>query len=160
MLTQDRVKELFVYSPITGVMTRRIDWYKGKKGDVIGSRHNHGYLQARVDGRTYLIHRLAFLYMEGDMPEEVDHVNGKRDDNRWDNLRPCTKSTNALNSKRSSRNKSGAKGVHWCKRDNKWIAKIHIGGVSRKLGYFDSLDEAAELVQLVREEAHGEFARH
>lgn len=160
MLTQDRVKELFQYDPDTGIMTRRINWYKGKKGDVVGGRHNHGYLQTRVDGSTYLVHRLIFLYMEGYMPEEVDHVNGKRDDNRWENLRTCTKSTNALNSKRSTRNKSGVKGVHWCKRDKKWIAQIYVDGVSRKLGYFDSLDEATELVQLAREESHGEFARH
>ena len=160
MLTQERVKELFEYDPDTGVMIRRIDWYKGKEGDVIGGRHNHGYLQTRVDGSTYLLHRLAFLYMEGTMPGEVDHVNGKRDDNRWKNLRPCTKSTNALNSKRGTRNKSGVKGVHWCRRDKKWIAQIYVDGASRRLGYFDSLDEAAELVQLVREEAHGEFARH
>ena len=64
-----------------------------------------------------LLHRLAFLYMKGTIPEYVDHINRIRTDNRWLNLRACTSSENTLNKKLGT-NKSGFPGIypqkkHW-----------------------------------------------
>ena len=35
------------------------------------------------------------------------------------------------------------RGVGWCKREQKWQARIGVGGKSRSLGYFSDEDEAA-----------------
>jgi hypothetical protein len=53
----------------------------------------------KVLGKVYQAHRLAFLYQEGKFPlEEVDHINHKKDDNRWSNIRHATRVENSKNS--------------------------------------------------------------
>ena len=51
--------------------------------------------------------------MKGYEPEQVDHINRVRHDNRWINLREADQSRNRKNSKLNHNNKSGIKGVFW-----------------------------------------------
>ena len=93
MLTQDKLKELITYNPDTGIFIR-------KNGARAGTINNRNYERVSVSGINYLAHRLAFLYMTGEMPDEmVDHINGKTLDNRWCNLRKANKYQNAQNTK-------------------------------------------------------------
>ncbi len=83
-LTQERLKEVLSYNPETGIFTRN----PGIRGGEKVGTNSHGYVSIMVDGYLYQAHRLAWLYMEGYMPEqEIDHISRKRDDNRWCNLR-------------------------------------------------------------------------
>jgi hypothetical protein len=77
MLTQERLKELFNYDPVTGFFTRL---KRTSSNTIIGEKvggNINGYLRVSIDNKFYLLHRLAFLYMEGEFPIEfVDHIDG------------------------------------------------------------------------------------
>jgi len=144
MLTQARLKELLHYDPDTGIFTWK-DRCGGriKIGSVAGGPHIDGYQHIRVRGKRLLSHRLAFLYMSGAFPTlDVDHINHKRNDNRWVNLRVVNRRDNRRNSRVAAHNTSGTIGVSYHKRDKRWQAYItgHTG--RRHLGYFATLEEA------------------
>jgi hypothetical protein len=142
MLTQSRLKELFNYCPESGAFTRLASC-KGVKAGLSGSNDGKGYLLIRVDGKKYKSHRLAFLYMTGEFPpHDVDHVNGVRDDNRWENLHAATRSENCKNQKLYNTNKSGYMGVGWNKRAGKWHARYRISNKLHHLGYFADINDA------------------
>lgn len=159
-LTQERLKEFLEYNPKTGVFIRKITTSGNSKANsAAGSRHNKGYLRIMVDGKVYQAHRLAFLYMTGSTPEFVDHKNGLRDDNRWENLRAATATENMRNRKNHKNNSSGIPGVCWQKNRRKWQAHIKVDKKHIFLGYFTDLAEAAKVVSNAREVHFGEFAR-
>lgn len=160
-LTQARLKELLHYDPETGHFT----WLKTRNartapaGARAGATITPGYCQIKVDCRPYLAHRLAFLYMLGSFPAaEVDHINRIRSDNRWVNLRPATSRDNAGNKGLLRNNTSGHRGVSWHKVTGKWQVRGRCDGRGVQLGFFDSLEEAAEVSRKWREESFGEFA--
>jgi hypothetical protein len=121
---------------------------------VIGN----GYIVIPVDGKQYPAHRLAFLYCTGEMPEEIDHANGCRSDNRFANLRSCTRSQNNANRRSSGRNTSGYKGVTFSKANKAWIAAITVAGKHYYLGSFPDKTEAAKAYDKAAIEYFGEFA--
>jgi hypothetical protein len=106
---------------------------------------------------VYRAHRLAWILVHGaPIPDEIDHINCNRSDNRIANLRLATRSENAANLPRRRNNTSGVKGVSF---DNtkKWFV-AYVG--SRRLGVFRTLEEAAVARRDAAERLHGEFVRH
>ena len=97
---------------------------------------------------------------KGYLPKTIDHINGDKLDNRIENLRAATVGQNQHNRKTNANNTSGYKGVSWNKGCNKWLSQIKLEGKRIHLGYFDNLEEAAEVVRKAREELHGDFAHH
>jgi hypothetical protein len=143
MITQDRLKELFSYSPKTGKFKRFIN------DRIARTKQSAGYIQILIDGKLYLAHRLAFLYITGSMPDKcIDHINQIRDDNRWSNLRVVSHSENLRNARISKRNTSGKLGVSFNTKSNKWVAIGTQNGKRKFLGYFANFDDAV----LAREE--------
>ena len=72
---------------------------------MTGSDDGEGYLRITLKGTTYKTHRLAFLYMTGEMPiGMVDHINGDKADNRWENLIDCNHYVNQANRKNNREN--------------------------------------------------------
>jgi hypothetical protein len=158
-LTQARLKELLHYDPETGVFTWLVARGRYvKPGTAAGSHDRAGYLRIGVSCRIYAAHRLAFLYMTGETPTEVDHINRVKDDNRWSNLRSASRSENVANTPLRRDNSSGYRGVGWYPRYKKWCAKGRLCGKSVHLGYFASLEEAAEVARKWREDNFGIFA--
>lgn len=131
-LTQARLKELFDYDSEKGAFSRRV---AGKS--AVGSVGRSGYRQIMIDGRQYYAHRLAWLFVNGEWPEnQIDHINGLRDDNRISNLRGATASENQQNTGRVS--------VCWNSQAEKWQASIRRGGTRTYLGIFrDRADAVA-----------------
>ena len=140
ILTQERLKELLTYDPETGVF----EWKElthGRKSPA-GGPMSSGYIQIFVDGKHCYAHRLAWLYMHGFIPDQVDHANGERDDNRLDNLRASNNKDNKKNLGIRSDNTSGVQGVYWHKLRKKWHARINVDGKNINLGLHTSLDSA------------------
>jgi hypothetical protein len=155
MITQERLKEVLDYNPETGDFVWCELPRRGvKSGSIAGSKHHNGwgnvYLRIRVDSKLYLAHRLAFLYMTGEMPDdgkEVDHIDGNGLNNSWENLRLVTRTGNSRNTKLQSNNKSGYSGVIWHKAREKW--RVKIGGID--YGYFYSIDDATLMAAVTYE---------
>lgn len=164
-LTQEELKRHLHYNLETGIFT----WTKPtcpriKPGQVAGCKYIDSEGQSRVrimiKGRSYLAHRLAFLYVLGGFPNsEVDHISGLGSDNRWVNLRCVTSGENAKNRKLISTNKSKCCGVHWSKRAKKWCANIRVSGKGINLGYFEDIRNAIA-ARKQAEKIHGFHANH
>lgn len=168
MVTHSHVLEVLNYDPATGVFIWRNDWGRMKAGDIAGrvnaQRRGYRYIglggQRKNGGLEYMAHRLAWFYVHGKWPvADIDHINGDTSDNRIANLREATRSQNIMNAKRGPRNTSGVKGVSFDKARGKWVAEIKAGTVRRRLGRFDTKDEAAAAYREASKEMHGEFAR-
>ncbi len=83
-VTADVLRELLSYHPDEGVFR----WRGAREGRLAGSPTKHGDLSVKINGGYYLAHRLAWLYVTGEVPPPVVyHLNGKRNDNRFANLR-------------------------------------------------------------------------
>lgn len=141
-ITQKRLKELLRYDPATGLFTRLVSRNGVKAGDVAGNPDSHGYIQIGIDGLLHRAHRLAFLYMEGCMPEQVDHDDQVRCNNKWKNLNPATNSLNMKNQKLRSTNISGTCGVYWIASSKKWRARIMVDNQGIHLGLFSNKRDA------------------
>jgi hypothetical protein len=97
-LSQSVVRETLSYSPETGEFVRLKSGWSKRVGMIAGTKDTYGYLQIKVNGRLYLAHRLAWIYMYGEWPEKgIDHRNGIRDDNRIANLRLADQAENSQN---------------------------------------------------------------
>ena len=158
-LTQKELKELLHYDPNTGVFTWLVDRNdKTKAGDVAGgSNLSHGYKRLCINYHNYQQHRLAFLYMTGNFPDRfVDHINGNRSDNRWDNLRQANDVQNACNKTIQSNNTSGHIGIWIPKGRKNWVVQVR----GKHIGCCDTLEEAKALYAAEAEKQFGEFYRN
>lgn len=117
----------------------------------------HGYYQLNILGRPYTLHRLIFLYMTGSFPkEDVDHIDGNRLNNKWNNLREVSRGKNLKNIGLRSTNKSGHIGVYCRKDTKKYSAYINHKGKKYSLGDFEKYEDAVK----VRLKAEIEFGFH
>ena len=87
----------------------------------------------------------------------IDHINRDSLDNRKSNLRPCDDSTNSMNSKLYSNNKSGHKGVRWDTVQNKWMAYMKIKQHHKTFGYFKTFEEAVKVREEMEKKYFGEY---
>ena len=142
MVTQERLKQLLAFDPEAGVFFWRDNYHKRRIGLPAGTVTRSGHIRISVDGTAYLAHRLAWLYVHGEMPKLIDHINQNPADNRLRNLRPASRRENRLNSKIGSNNKSGHTGVCWHAVTRKWRAFISVGGRPKHLGVFDTVESA------------------
>ncbi len=156
------LREYLNYNEETGELT----WKKSparrvKVGDVAGTTIVEGYKRFKFKGRNHAAHRIAFAIVHGYWPTPgCDHINGNTLDNRACNLREATHAQNMWNKRVGRNNKSGIKGVHWHKLVGKWVASIKRDGKTIVAGYYQDLSVAADAVAKLREQFHGDFARH
>lgn len=154
-ITQEYLKECLTYFPDTGIFiwNKRPDhhfynyYWRDKfknecEGNIAGRLGELGYWVISINSVIKSAHRWAFLYMTGELPISIDHINHIRSDNRWSNLRIATQSENCRNMPLLSSNSSGFCGVSWSKTKNNWRAYIKIGEKTIHLGYFKSKDNA------------------
>jgi len=98
--------------------------------------------------------------MTGEWPQaEVDHRNGLRADNRWDNLRQASPSDKVCHRRRHRNNTSGFKGVTFHTARGRWHARITKDRCTESLGYFDSAVAAHAAYTEAAARMHGEYSR-
>ena len=154
--------DTFSYNPLTG----RLHWLRKTSDKVIVGREAGslikatGYLKIGLDGTNYQVHRIIWKWLHGSEPEQVDHANLCRSDNRAWNLRNCSQAQNAVNSRTRRDNTSGFKGAYFHragkkKRQKQWQAKCG----DHSLGYYATPEEAHAAYCAKATELHGHFHR-
>jgi hypothetical protein len=159
-LTQARLKELLHYDSETGVFKWRVTRGRILAGTEAGTLRDDGHVQICVDYALYGAHQLAWLYVHGYIPAQIDHRDTDGANNRIGNLREATTAQNNWNVGLKASNTSGVKGVHWCASMGKWAAAIRCNGKKRHLGLFDNLEDAKAAYTTAADQLHGEFANH
>ena len=146
------------YNSETGVLI----WSIGRAdriGNIAGYVDSSGYRKVMVKGFNFRAHVLCWFIHHGKLPNgEIDHINGKKDDNRMDNLREATRSQNCMNMKLRSDNASGFKGVYWREHAKRFTANIWKDSKRKSLGYFDTAEQAHDAYVKASKEVHQEFA--
>ena len=150
MITQEYLKFRLRYNPETG----EFHWAAVNKhhprltGRLAGTIRD-GYIIIKIDGMAYRGHRLAWFYIHGVWPEEIDHINRDGLDNRMVNLRECTHAENVRNHGRT------------CVRilpSGMFQARIAFEEKTYHLGTFETEGLALKAYQDARERLYGEFA--
>lgn len=124
--------------------------------EAFTAKDNNGYKIGRLNKKNYRAHRIAFLIVEGRWPTFIDHEDGDKANNKWENLKEVTHKQNTRNQKLRSTNTSGVMGVSWDKRDQKWLACVKVDGKTMPLGRYDDKNEAVA----AREAALASFGYH
>ena len=161
-LSHQRLLEVVQYDKSTGDFSWRAQRRRGPRR-VIGSRAGYqdekGYIKISVDGREHKAHRLAWFYVTGEWPPNfIDHVNGRRADNRWANLRLATQAENQQNRKPKTGSASGLLGVHWNKQTRKWRSVVCLNKRTHYVGSFASRTEAYAATLEAKKRIHAFWA--
>lgn len=155
----EEVHRLFMRKDSSHSISHSVNlWNSRNSMKEIGSK-SHGYLEVRISDKLYRLHSLAWLYVYGEYPEQIDHINGIRSDNRIINLRKCTQDKNCKNAARRSDNTSGFTGVYFLKSINKWAAKIVSEGKQIHVGCFDT-PEQANIARIEKLKEYGFHENH
>lgn len=156
-LTADRLREVLLYDPASGTFTwRKKMSSRAMPGQAAGTTSRYGYVQIRIDGVIHRASRLAWLYMTGAAPTgDIDHINRRRADNRWCNLRDVPPNVNRQNlGPDSTKNKHGKMGVALHEPTGLYAAQIKLNGKHKNLGYFKTVDEANEAYIAAKRRLH------
>lgn len=140
-----RVRELFDYHE-DGFLIWRVKRKNINIGDVAGSFNKHTeYYHVKFYGKSYLVHRVIFLWHKGYLPEKIDHIDTDKTNNRIGNFREATHAQNMRNVKARKNSTSEYLGV-W-KKQNKhsvsWCAGLQCDLVNFYFGSFKTEVEAA-----------------
>jgi hypothetical protein len=141
-----------------------LHWKTNRQSSLIGTRagadHIKGYRQVNYGGKLYLEHQLVWAMYYGYFPQQLDHLDGNKQNNDIKNLRECTNSENQKNTKTRTTSKSGVKNVHWVSRDKKWTVQMYVDGVKRSFGNYYDIDYAKFVATFIRNKYFGEWANH
>lgn len=160
-ISQKYLREAIEYNPLSGVFiwrnrplshfsSRKVykwwasTWAGKKAGCLYSSGGTVKYMSIRLDGWLYAAHRLAWIYMNGDIPTslQIDHIDGNGTNNKIENLRVVTHIENHMNLPRNKNNTSGVTGVRWNNPTQKWRARISVRGKEIPLGCYGDLSDA------------------
>jgi hypothetical protein len=104
-------------------------------------RSTHGYWRGGIFKRTHYAHRVAWAIFHGEWPpEQIDHVNGIRTDNRIANLRSVSNQENQMNVKKRRDNTSGYTGIRKDKKYEFYTVEIS----NTYVGCYKKLEDAIE----------------
>lgn len=163
-ITGSLIQYYFYIYPING----KIIYRRPRRGEprIAGTILRNGYRMVYVPqkggakrGWSIVAHRLVWLAVHGQWPDsDLDHINGKLDDNRISNLRLASESENMANRKLNTNNKVGLKWVHEDKSagHKKWCAKVRYKGKIYKSMHY-SAKEAHAAARKIAKELYGKF---
>lgn len=139
-ITQEYLKRKFDYNETTGELFRKTT---GRScGAIFKKENGKKYKKIMINYKNHLFHRIVWLYVYGNFPVTIDHIDGNGLNNKLSNLRNVSLSENAKNARLHKSNKSGVCGVSFNKQRRKWCSLIYNNGVKHELGFFNDFFEA------------------
>lgn len=145
------------YSPDDGTLI----WLSGpRSGKECGWVDQHGYRLVRLGEHLVRCHHLVWFIETGVWPSyEVDHVDNKPGNNRFENLRLANRNQQGSNQKLQKRRKGKWKGVHISSSGKHYVKIKHEGKSIRGLpANVECAREAAMIYNLKAEEIFGPYA--
>ena len=155
-MNQKELNEIFKYE--NGNLYWNISKKGIKKGNKAGCLNKSGYRIIRINQKTYFAHRIIFMMFHGYMPNQLDHINGIKNDNRIENLRIATHGQNQQNRGMFKNNSTGVKNVTF--ERGKWRVKLGINGKNKHFGYYFDINVAKFVAEMIRNKYYGNFARN
>jgi hypothetical protein len=142
MVDLEELSAALDYDPISGIFTWKTKRSpKNEIGGIAGRLDSGGYVQLTFNYRRIYAHRVAFLFMMKRWPNgPIDHINGNRSDNSWDNLRESSTRENGINRKEHRRGQ--LPGAVQNNATGKYYPKIWVGKKRVSLGVFDTAEQA------------------
>lgn len=159
--TVETLRKILKYDPLTGLLTWAENRGSVSAGDAAGVLRRHGYIEVRVNGQSFVAHRLGWiLHNQEPIPSgmQIDHINGNRSDNRIVNLRLASVCENLWNSKGRKKVAGTLKGATYHKKSGTWQARISARGKLHQLGYFATEEEAHAAYRDASIRLHGAFS--
>ena len=130
-----------------------------RNGKSCGSTLKNGYRVISIKSKLYYEHRLVWLYHYNKWPSgRIDHINGICDDNRIENLRESTASTNGVNGLRPL-GTSKYRGVDYRKSRNRWRCRVVKDGMTVHTSHHKTEKEAALMYNKVAVEYYKDYVR-
>jgi len=126
----ETANSIFLYNPEIGII------YRKKNGKAVGFICSDGYIKIYYKDKYISAHRLAYLLYYKESPNQIDHINHVRSDNRIVNLRNANCKINSMNLSKFKNNTSGVTGVRFHKKMDKWVAQIKINRIFRHIGSY------------------------
>lgn len=150
------VREILSYNPETGIFT----WLKtmsnrASAGSRAAGKNPLTYYGIGIRRKHYYVHQLAVVWMTGYWPSgHVDHINGDKLDNRWENLRVVSPADNIQNVKGpSKKSTTGLLGAY--RAGDRFQSQIRAYNRRYSLGTFDTAEEAHAAYMAKRRELQG-----
>ena len=138
MLTINRYKDIFLsefYLDSSGEIRRATDGYLGRfnKGDLAKFFVGHeGYAYIQVPRKRAIVRKshLVLLLNGVGIPEgnQVDHIDGNRQNDSIENLRVVINRVNSCNRKQRSDNTSGHTGIRWSESHKHFVIRKTVKG--------------------------------
>jgi len=164
-LTAAIARRTWSYDPSSGILRYKVRGGSRKAiGDQAGTISN-GRRLLSFWGTRYIASRVIWLIVKGRWPKnEIDHKNRNPLDERWTNLRHCSRRKNGYNRDSGRKNKTGYLGVHQQSKLPgrvvlRYYGSVMIRGEKRRTKRFDTAVEAAIARDALAKQLHGEFAR-
>ena len=168
--TNELPKNSEEWAAIDGCKNYQVSWWGRVRNAKTGR-----ILKACVSSNTYLTLNLSKMgkaksfsvhvlvareWVENpDNKRCVDHIDGNKTNNHYENLRWATHSENGRNQKNQTNTSSVYKGVYLHKPTKKWMAYIRINKKLKNLGYHASEREAGMAYNMAAVKYFKNFAK-
>lgn len=125
---------------------------RARKGQIAGSLDSDGYRQIKIDGTIVFAHRIVWLMHNKNSPEQIDHIDRNKTNNKIENLRASNNTNNQQNTNTRKDNTSGQVGVVY--RKGKWIARISASNIRYNLGAYEKFEDAVLAYKEAKKNLH------
>ena len=166
-VTQAELKELFDYDPINGGLLHKTERHNGRAftyrngqsriGQRAGYEHSGGYMALCIPNHPGVLeHKAVYFWHTGDYPRMLDHIDGNKQNNRIENLRPANYAQNMANIKKKKKKSGLPSGI--TKVFGRYKAEFAYGGITYDLGLYDTPENAYNAYCENHYKIRGEFA--
>lgn len=132
-------------------------WNRRYAGTEAFTTVSDGYFTGSIFGSNFKAQRVIWEMAYGSDPDQIDHIDGNRSNNRVANLRDVSLAENARNRRVPVNNKSGVIGVYRWQQEGftYWVATV----MGRAIAYCNTFDEAVA-ARKAAEREHGFHENH